>query len=115
MVNLVLEWLEEKGGIAAMDKINDEKASLLYGEIDKDDFYRGTAEKASRSRMNVTFRLGSEDLEKKFLSEATANGMIGLKGHRSVGGIRASIYNACSLDSVKALVSFMNEFRKSNG
>ena len=115
MVNLVLEWLEEKGGIAAMDKINDEKSSLLYGEIDKDDFYRGTAEKASRSRMNVTFRLGSEDLEKKFLSEATANGMIGLKGHRSVGGIRASIYNACSLDSVKALVSFMDEFRKSNG
>ena len=115
MVNLVLEWLEGKGGIAGMNKINEEKAQLIYGEIDKDDFYKGAAEKASRSRMNVTFRLGSEDLEKKFLSEATANGMIGLKGHRSVGGIRASIYNACSLDSVQTLVSFMDEFRKSNG
>jgi len=115
MVGLVLDWLNEKGGIAAMDKINEEKATLLYNEIDKDDFYKGTAEAASRSRMNVTFRLGSEDLEKKFISEAAANGMIGLKGHRSVGGIRASIYNACSLDSVKTLISFMDEFRKSNG
>jgi len=115
MVNLVMEWLEEKGGIAAMDKINEEKAELLYGEIDKDEFYKGTVEPKSRSRMNVTFRLGSEDLEKKFISEAANNGMIGLKGHRSVGGVRASIYNACSLDSVKTLVSFMDEFRKSNG
>lgn len=115
MVNLVLEWLEEKGGIPAMDKMNEEKATLLYGEIDKDDFYKGTAEKDSRSRMNVTFRLPNEDLEKKFITEAGTNGMIGLKGHRSVGGMRASLYNACSLDSVNTLVSFMNEFRRKNG
>ncbi len=114
-VNLVLEWLESKGGTAAMQKINAEKAGLLYGEIDKDDFYRGTAEVESRSKMNVTFRLQSEDLEKKFLAEAAQNSLSGLKGHRSVGGIRASIYNACTLESVKTLVSFMSDFRNSNG
>lgn len=114
-VNLVLEWLEKKGGTAAMQKINEEKAGILYSEIDKDDFFRGTAEVESRSKMNVTFRLANEDLEKKFLAEAAQNSLSGLKGHRSVGGIRASIYNATTLDSVKTLVSFMSEFRNANG
>lgn len=115
MVNLVLDWLDRKGGTEAIEQINNEKAALLYEQIERDDFYRGTAEKASRSRMNITFRLESEELEKRFLSEASENGMIGLKGHRSVGGIRASIYNACTLDSVKVLVDFMENFRKANG
>ena len=82
---------------------------------DAGDFYRGTAEKNSRSLMNVTFRLPSEDLEKKFVADAAANDLGGLKGHRSVGGCRASIYNATSLDAVKALVAFMKEFEKKNG
>lgn len=115
MVNLVLDWLERKGGTEAIETVNREKAELLYSEIDKDDFYTGTADKASRSNMNVTFRLSGEDLEKRFLAEALENGMIGLKGHRSVGGIRASIYNACTLDSVKVLVDFMGNFRKTAG
>jgi phosphoserine aminotransferase len=115
MVNLVLDWIIEKGGLNAFVKLNGEKASLLYNEIDKDDFYRGTVEKEARSKMNVTFRLGSEDLEKTFLTEAAKQDLVALKGHRSVGGIRASIYNACPVDSVKALVSFMQEFRSQNG
>ena len=115
MVNYVLEWVEEKGGLSYFEKFNTEKADLLYGEMDKDDFYRGTVENASRSKMNVTFRLPTEDLEKTFLSEAAENDLFALKGHRSVGGIRASIYNACELESVKALVAFMQEFRHKNG
>lgn len=115
MVNYVLEWIEEKGGLNAFVKLNDEKASLLYGEIDSDDFYNGTVEKEARSKMNVTFRLPSEDLEKTFITEAAKHNLVALKGHRSVGGIRASIYNACELNSVKALVDFMQEFRSENG
>lgn len=115
MVNLVMGWVEKNGGLAGIQKRNQEKAALLYNEIDKDDFYRGTVEKASRSKMNVTFRLPSEELEKTFLSDAAANDLVALKGHRSVGGIRASIYNACEIDSVKALVSFMQEFRAAKG
>ena len=115
MVNLVLEWILEKGGLNAFVKLNEEKASLLYGEIDRDDFYRGTVEKEARSKMNVTFRLGSEELEKTFLSEAAKHDLVALKGHRSVGGIRASIYNACEPDSVKALTGFMQDFRNQNG
>jgi phosphoserine aminotransferase len=114
MVNYVLEWIQGKGGLNAFVKINSEKADLLYGEIDKDDFYRGTVEKAARSKMNVTFRLDSEDLEKAFISEASKEDLVALKGHRSVGGIRASIYNACDLNSVKALVDFMQKFRTQN-
>lgn len=114
MVNYVLEWIEEKGGLPYFEKFNEEKGGILYDEIDKDDFYRGTVDKASRSLMNVTFRLQSEDLEKRFLSEAAEYDLSALKGHRSVGGIRASIYNACELDSVKALVSFMQQFRSKN-
>lgn len=112
MFGLVLEWLESHGGLKAMEMQNEDKAALLYGEIDRDDFYTGTAEKSSRSYMNVTFRLPNEELEKAFVAEAAKNNLKGLKGHRSVGGIRASIYNACPPESVEALVSFMRQFRK---
>ncbi len=114
MFGKVLDWIEKKGGLKAIQKRNEEKAALLYNEIDADDFYRGTTETGSRSRMNVTFRLGSEELERKFVAEAEAENLKGLKGHRSVGGIRASIYNACEPESVEALVSFMKAFRKNN-
>ncbi|MEX0770025.1 MAG: 3-phosphoserine/phosphohydroxythreonine transaminase [Balneolaceae bacterium] len=115
MVNYVLEWIQEKGGISYFESFNNEKAELLYSEIDRDDFYRGTAEKESRSRMNVTFRLQNEELEAKFLKEATDHDLYTLKGHRSVGGIRASIYNACRRESVDTLVQFMKDFRSENG
>ncbi len=111
MVNYVLEWIEEQGGLDYFEELNSKKADLLYSEIDKDNFYRGTAEIDSRSKMNVTFRMESEQLESEFIKEAERSGLTALKGHRSVGGIRASIYNACGLDAVKALVSFMEEFR----
>lgn len=113
--NYVLEWIESKGGLEALDKLNREKAAILYQEIDRDDFYRGTAEKESRSLMNVTFRLQDEELEKTFLEASKKENMSGLKGHRSVGGIRASIYNACPRESVEALVKFMQDFRKQHG
>jgi len=115
ILKLVLEWVKKTGGINAIEKVNRQKASLIYDLLDSGDFYRGTVEKESRSIMNVTFRLPSEDLEKKFVSGATDNGMIGLKGHRSVGGIRASIYNAVPIQAVETLVTYMKEFEKSNG
>ncbi|HEN21386.1 MAG TPA: 3-phosphoserine/phosphohydroxythreonine transaminase [Desulfobacteraceae bacterium] len=115
-INLVLKWLEEKiGGLEKMDRINKEKGSVIYDFIDKSGFYKGTAARDSRSLMNVTFRLPNEDLEKVFVAEATKAGFGGLKGHRSVGGCRASIYNAVGVDAVKALVEFMSEFQKKNG
>ncbi|MEE9402538.1 MAG: 3-phosphoserine/phosphohydroxythreonine transaminase [Desulfobacteria bacterium] len=115
-VQLVLKWLEETvGGLDKMEQINREKASLLYRTIDESGFYIGTAEKESRSVMNVTFRLPAEDLEKQFVQQALEHGLVGLKGHRSVGGCRASIYNATSLEAVKALVDFMGEFARKNG
>ena len=115
LINLVCEWLKEKGGVPAMAKINREKANILYDAIDSSDgFYSGHAEKQARSLMNVTFRLPSEDLEKQFAAEATANGFDGLKGHRSVGGIRASIYNAFPKEGVEALVDFMKDFTNKN-
>ncbi|MFZ0450724.1 MAG: 3-phosphoserine/phosphohydroxythreonine transaminase [Desulfatiglandaceae bacterium] len=115
-ISLVLKWLEETvGGLEKMEKINRKKGSLIYGCIDGSGFYRGTAEKDSRSLMNVTFRLPSEDLEKQFVAEALEEGLGGLKGHRSVGGCRASIYNATGVDGVSALVDFMNAFEKKNG
>ncbi|WP_448384613.1 3-phosphoserine/phosphohydroxythreonine transaminase [Desulfosoma sp.] len=116
MVELVLKWLEETvGGLAAMEAINRQKASLLYDYLDSQDFYRGTAQPASRSWMNVTFRLPSADLEKKFIDESQKAGLGGLKGHRSVGGCRASLYNAMPVEGVRALVDFMKDFVQRNG
>jgi phosphoserine aminotransferase len=115
-VSLVLKWLEETiGGLGEMEKINKAKGEIIYGCLDQSEFYRGTAEKESRSLMNVTFRLPSEDLEKKFVSKALDAGFGGLKGHRSVGGCRASIYNATGIDAVRALVDFMGDFEKKEG
>jgi phosphoserine aminotransferase len=115
MIKLVLEWIKNQGGLTELGKTNLKKAEMLYAAIDKTDFYRGTVKKDSRSIMNVTFRLPSEDLEKQFVAEALEHGMLGLKGHRSVGGIRASIYNAVSLKAIETLVTFMGEFEKKNG
>ena len=114
MVNYVLEWIQDKGGLSYFETFNTEKADLLYNELDKDEFYRGTVDKESRSKMNVTFRIKDESLESIFLSEAAKQDLVALKGHRSVGGIRASIYNACPMESVQALVDFMQQFRKDN-
>jgi phosphoserine aminotransferase len=116
VVQHFLKWLEEEvGGVEPMARVNDQKAALLYGLMDRTDFYRPTADKDSRSKMNVTFRLRTEDLEKKFLAEAKAAGLEGLPGHRSVGGCRASIYNAVPMESVKALADFMEKFARANG
>jgi len=115
IMRLVLAWLLKRGGLEAVDKTNTRKSDKLYAEIDRTPFYRGHAKEDSRSRMNVTFRLPSEELEKKFAKEATAAGLDGLKGHRSVGGMRASIYNAFPEDGVDALVQFMQEFERKNG
>lgn len=116
IISLVCDWLNEQGGLAAMEQKNKEKAGILYDAIDSSDgYYRGHAKKSARSLMNVTFRLPSEDLEKQFTSEATALGLDGLKGHRSVGGIRASIYNAFPKDGVEKLVEFMKDFSEKNG
>ena len=115
ILNLVCRWLKEKGGLEGMARENESKAGLLYETIDATDFYRGHAAPEARSLMNVTFRLPTEELEKKFTAEATAAGLDGLKGHRSVGGIRASIYNAFPREGVEALVSFMREFESKNG
>jgi len=116
VIQLVLKWLEETiGGLDKIEEINKGKAGLLYDTIDSGGFYKGTAEKESRSLMNVTFRLPSEELEGKFIQEAAQKGLGGLKGHRSVGGCRASIYNATTIDAVKTLTDFMKEFEKKNG
>ena len=116
MCCLVLGWIEETiGGLDEMEKINNQKARLLYEFIDSQDFYRGTAKPDSRSRMNITFRLPDPDLEREFLVEAGAAGLGGLKGHRSVGGCRASIYNAVTLEAVRALVDFMKDFMSRKG
>ena len=114
ILDLVCKWMKEQGKLDAMQRRNEEKARKIYDAIDSTDFYRGHAARESRSNMNVTFRLPSEELEKKFTAEATAQGLDGLKGHRSVGGIRASIYNAFPVEGVDALVSFMREFERAN-
>ena len=115
VMRLVLAWLLRQGGLAAIDTINTRKSGKLYTEIDRTGFYRAHAKPGSRSRMNVTFRLPSEELEKRFAKEATAAGLDGLKGHRSVGGMRASIYNAFPEAGIDALVEFMRDFEKRNG
>ncbi|MFC1494665.1 3-phosphoserine/phosphohydroxythreonine transaminase [Thermodesulfobacteriota bacterium] len=115
-IGVVLKWIEETiGGLVNMEKRNTEKAEILYNFIDNSGFFNGTAEKDSRSKMNVTFRLPDEDLEKKFIQEALKAGLGGLKGHRSVGGCRASIYNATTLEAVKSLIEFMSDFQKREG
>ena len=116
LVNLVCKWLQDMGGIASIQELNRKKAEHLYSAIDGSrGYYRGTAAPDSRSQMNVTFRLPSEELENRFVKEATAAGFHGLKGHRSVGGTRASIYNAFPLKGVEDLVAFMQEFKRKNG
>jgi phosphoserine aminotransferase len=115
VLGLVMEWLRAQGGLAAMADVNARKASKLYAELDRTGFWRPTAQGGSRSLMNVTFRLPSEDLEKKFVKESTSAGLDGLKGHRSVGGMRASIYNAFPESGVETLVEFMREFERRNG
>jgi phosphoserine aminotransferase len=116
MVQLVLKWLEETvGGLEKMARVNQEKGKILYGIFDSGSFYKGTADADSRSLMNVTFRLPDEDLEKMFVTQALDNGFGGLKGHRSVGGCRASIYNATTIEAVQALGNFMAEFERKYG
>ena len=111
----IFKWLKANGGVAAMDKINQQKAELLYGVIDNSDFYRNDVAKANRSRMNVPFQLADSALDKLFLEESFAAGLHALKGHRVVGGMRASIYNAMPLEGVKALTDFMVEFERRHG
>ncbi|HEV8630898.1 MAG TPA: aminotransferase class V-fold PLP-dependent enzyme, partial [Thermoanaerobaculia bacterium] len=107
------QWLQRHGGLAAIGARNEQKASLLYDALDgSGGFYRPTAEPGSRSRMNVTFRLADEAQEERFAKEATAASLVGLKGHRAVGGLRASIYNAMPVAGVEALVGFMREFQQ---
>lgn len=115
MVGKVVSWIKRNGGLKQMAERNAEKAAIVYDAIDQSSgYYRGHAEKESRSLMNVTFRLPTEDLEKKFISEAASNGLGGLKGHRSVGGLRASIYNAMPKEGCQALADFMEKFQKNN-
>jgi phosphoserine aminotransferase len=114
-LGLVMKWLLGQGGLNAMAAVNNRKAAKLYAEIDRTGFYRGTAQQGSRSLMNVTFRLGTVELEKLFITESEAAGLDGLKGHRAVGGMRASIYNAFPEEGIDALVAFMREFEQRNG
>lgn len=116
MVDLVLRWVKNNGGLEMMEKRNKEKAGYIYATIDNSGgYYRGHAVKDSRSLMNITFRLPNEELEKKFAAEATKQGLVGLKGHRSVGGLRASVYNATTIEGCKALAEFMKTFQSQNG
>jgi phosphoserine aminotransferase len=115
ITRLVMKWLLAMGGLEAVARLNERKAGKLYGEIDRTGYYRGHADPDSRSLMNVTFRLPSEELEKLFVKESTAAGLDGLKGHRSVGGLRASIYNAFPEEGVDALVQFMRDFERKHG
>ena len=115
VADLVFQWLKDKGGVEAMAAINDRKSSKLYAAIDASDFYSNPVAIDCRSRMNVPFILADDALDKKFLDESAAAGLANLKGHRSVGGMRASIYNAVSEDAVDALIAFMADFEKANG
>ncbi|MBJ3815254.1 3-phosphoserine/phosphohydroxythreonine transaminase [Shimwellia pseudoproteus] len=115
LAGLVFKWLKAKGGVAAMDQINQQKAELLYGVIDNSDFYRNNVAAANRSRMNVPFQLADSALDAVFLAESFAAGLHALKGHRVVGGMRASIYNAMPLEGVRALTDFMLDFERRHG
>lgn len=114
IAKLVFDWLEEMGGVAAMQKINEEKAAILYDFLDNSMMFRGTVVPKDRSLMNVPFVTDDDDLNAKFIKEATANGFVNLKGHRTVGGMRASIYNAMPVEGVKSLVEFMKKFEMEN-
>ena len=115
ILGLVVKWLIDQGGLENMNRLNEDKSQVLYHQLDSSEFYRGHALPEHRSRMNVTFRLPSPELEAQFVSEATTAGLVELKGHRSVGGIRASIYNAFPKEGVETLVSFMKEFERTQG
>ncbi|MBB3108360.1 phosphoserine aminotransferase [Paenibacillus phyllosphaerae] len=116
LVNLMLKWVQGKGGVAAIEQYNRDKTQLIYQTIDQSGgFYKGFAETADRSTMNITFRIHTEELEKQFVKESEQQGFVGLKGHRSVGGLRASTYNAVPLESCKALADFMADFQRRNG
>lgn len=116
IVNEVLKWIEEQGALEGVEKMNRKKAGLIYDTIDgSEGFYRGPVDTGSRSIMNITFRLTSEELEKQFVQESEKEGFVGLKGHRSVGGLRASIYNAVPYENCKALTDFMSHFQKTHG
>lgn len=114
MMKLVTEWVEQMGGLEAMAKNADLRGSMLYDYLDSTDFYKGAAQKDSRSRMNVTFRTGNDELDKKFIQESIDAGMTNLKGHRLVGGMRASIYNAMPIEGVEYLIDFMKKFENNN-
>ena len=114
MMKLVTEWVEQMGGLEAMAKNADLRSSMLYDYLDSTDFYKGAAQQASRSRMNVTFRTGNDELDKKFIQESIDAGMTNLKGHRLVGGMRASIYNAMPIEGVEYLIDFMKKFENNN-
>ncbi len=115
MLKLITDWVLSLGAVAAIQKTNEGKADALYNILDSSGFWRTVADKESRSIMNVVWRLQSEELEEKFVSDSKKAGLVGLKGHRSVGGIRASIYNAVPREAVDALVAFMKDFEQENG
>ena len=114
VAGLTFEWLKKQGGVAAIEKVNIEKANLLYDFLDNSKLFKGTAQEKYRSRMNVTFVTGDADKDAAFVKEATARGLVNLKGHRIVGGMRASIYNAMPIEGVVKLVEFMKEFEMKN-
>ena len=114
MAKLVYEWILSIGGLDEMKKMNEKKANLLYSYLDSQNYYIAPAEKEARSMMNVTFVTGDAELDKKFAKEAAANGLMNIKGHRSVGGMRASIYNAMPYEGVEKLVEFMKAFAANN-
>jgi phosphoserine aminotransferase len=114
IAGLVFEWMLANGGVAAMEALDRKKSAILYNYLDQSKLFRGTADKKDRSMMNIPFITGNEDMDKKFIAEASAQGFVGLKGHRSVGGMRASIYNAFPLEGVEALVELMKKFEKEN-
>jgi phosphoserine aminotransferase len=115
LAGLVFQWLKLQGGVEAMGKLNQLKAQTLYNYVDQSDFYRNDVDTRYRSWMNVPFLLADERLNDKFVAEAEANGLLALKGHRMVGGMRASLYNAMPLEGVQTLVTFMREFERVNG
>jgi phosphoserine aminotransferase len=115
LLGLVLEWLKDQGGLAAVEARNIRKSQKLYAAIDASGYYSNPIDPACRSRMNVPFRLANADLEKTFLTEAKKAGLVNLEGHRSVGGFRASIYNAMPEEGVDALIEFMREFERKHG